>query len=147
MTNHNQGVTHAIAAGNAVAMARHNCGVAIAVIFNVGFDFNPNAKIDRTSFDRIQKGMDEAEVEGILGPPPGDLSVGDRVLVLGLYEGGFIWMDEHAMITEWWSNEGVIQVGFGLDKNVRSCRFFDIGLPNITMWERFGNWLTQLIPV
>jgi hypothetical protein len=47
-------------------------GLAVVVVVGAFALWPGQSKITRESFDRIQKGMSRAEVEAILGGPPGD---------------------------------------------------------------------------
>jgi hypothetical protein len=72
----------------------------------------PPVHADRAAHDRIRVGMTGAEVEALLGGPPGDYTTGPcMVTAMGLWAEGATYRD-------WVSDEGSITVAFDPDGRV-----------------------------
>jgi SmpA / OmlA family len=100
--------------------------------------------IDREHYDRITEGMSRAEVEDILGGPPGDFSTGGDV-----YSTSYSISDGPAPTRRgpwesWYGNEGVIFVGFDEQGRVRERRFGSPMRPPLTY--RLRAWLRRYWP-
>ena len=92
-------------------------------------------RISQASCDRIQPGMTRAEVEALLGAPPGDYETGRRGIVLDLYGSGVLMREGRR--EEWGGDEGFIQVGFDEDERVLWKRF----VPTGRRWNVIERWL------
>jgi hypothetical protein len=73
--------------------------------------------IDKEHCDRIKVGMSQAEVEDILGGPPGDFTT---KLMFFIRTGEF---DEGLRCERWTGNEGCVEVQFGEDGKVERKSF------------------------
>jgi hypothetical protein len=96
------------------------CLVTVAVLFVLGFATvllraqHPRPGITRENFDRIQKGMTRAEVEEILGGPPGTYTDRYKIIVLDI--------DDTSLGRCWWvGDEGFLSIWLTDDK---PCRVF-----------------------
>ncbi len=79
--------------------------------------------------------MAQADVEAILGAPPGDYETGRRGIVLDLYGNGVL-MNEGRM-EQWGGDAGFIQIGFREDDAVLWRRF----VPASRRWTLIERWL------
>jgi hypothetical protein len=81
--------------------------------------------IGRMSFNQIEEGMTQEQVEALLGVPPGDYSKsiqavrGNRFGSLGARRQGY-------RQEEWWSDWGIIRVAFRPDGVVAGKEFLDV---------------------
>jgi hypothetical protein len=92
-------------------------------------------RVTEAAFERIEPGMTQAEVEAILGDPPGDYETGRRGLVLNLYGNGVLM--EGGRLEQWGGDEGFIQVGFGEEDTVLWTQFVPAG----RRWNLIEEWL------
>ena len=96
--------------------------------------------IDWEHFERIKAGMSRAEVEAILGGPPGDYHT-ENIFYCSFgvtFEGRF----------EWWSgNEGAILIRFDEQDRVQRHVFMDaMSLPPPPLAARVRAWLRRVWP-
>jgi hypothetical protein len=126
--------------------------VAVAAIAGAGLEFRARndrlAKlargrlIDPEHFGRIKMGMSRAEVEVILGGPPGDFNT-EPVLYAGA-AGTF----GHAWTRweYWYADEGQIRVAFNERATVQFCTYSDGVKATPTLAECIRAWLQRLWP-
>jgi hypothetical protein len=99
--------------------------------------------IDQEHCDRIEVGMRQAEVEAILGGPPGDFTTEYVVYLDPVCPYGFV--DESW--ESWSGNEGQILVSFDKRGAVRWRQFEGaIRFPPPSLAERLRGWLQRLSP-
>jgi hypothetical protein len=77
----------------------------------------PHHHINRDSFEKIRRGMTQAQVEAILGVPPGDYSFGAKIAPQGRQRPLPIGVREE----EWWADEEGVVVAFNEDRLVIEC--------------------------
>lgn len=115
----------------------------VAVLFGLGFYVilviaeHPCPGITRENFERIQKGMTEADVEEILGGPPGTYT--DRRINFFIFRTG-------VSFRRWWlGDEGVITIvlTFDVPRRVSSKKFDP--MPDESLDERFRRKYPWLI--
>jgi hypothetical protein len=87
----------------------------------------PHPKATRAAYDRIEVGMSQAEVEAILGGPPGDFRTGPVLWPEGENPGCVTGTDPEGApggTLGWSGDDGIIRVGF--DRN---------GVSGKSLWE------------
>ncbi len=96
--------------------------------------------IDQEHCDRIKEGMSRAEVEAILGGPPGDFATKRMHYAV-------VYIDGTPLDKRWYGNEGVIEVQFDYGGKVGRA-LFEPGreLPPRFLPERVRAWLRRLWP-
>ncbi len=77
--------------------------------------------VNRANFERIQVGMTQAEVEAILGCPPGDYATVDYLpefcgfMILG----ATVWVSNDGDVRVWFDNEGRVEQAYFFELLVR----------------------------
>jgi hypothetical protein len=96
-------------------------------------------RIDEATFDRIEDGITQKEVEALLGQPPGDYKT-QRIVEDFEYDLG--WPRSHL---EWRGNYGTIRVWF--DKRERVCRKEFVGTHPLqpSFRDRLNRWYRKLV--
>jgi hypothetical protein len=108
-------------------------GLAVALYFLVRPPA-PKHNFDRTSFEKINKGMTLAEVEAILGGPPGDYTTRPTISECDVGWG--------PGEKEWVSDEGAISVWFDPEGRILGASFSPVFLRTDLTWlERLQMWL------
>jgi hypothetical protein len=97
----------------------------------------PRTAINRENFEKIHRGMAVAEVEAILGGPPGDYGSGSEAPYNDLFipSGNRLIAGE-----EWIGPEAVITVAFDQTGRVRNTQILERGGRD-PLWTRFRHWL------
>jgi hypothetical protein len=94
----------------------------------------------------VKLGMSQAEVEAVLGGPPGDFRT-ERVFYTDYFEVGFSPQDVVARRESWYGNDGQISLGFDEQGRVLRRGFADpIRSPPPTLAERLRPWLRRVWP-
>jgi hypothetical protein len=102
-------------------------GLLLALLVPLAAPLRRQVHIDRAACDRVKPGMSEAEVEAVLGGPPGCYTgwrytaytaMGGTAMTNLLTPGGHHFRD-------WQGNEGCIMVGFDRDDRVVEVIFKD----------------------
>jgi hypothetical protein len=103
--------------------------------------------IDQDHCDRIAEGMTQAQVEDILGGPPGDFCTESVLWFEPAYSMASAMEGQGVRFECWSGNEGQIVVAFDGQGVVRR-RDFDLGLrfPQPSVAERVRAWLRRLWP-
>jgi hypothetical protein len=102
--------------------------------------------IDREAFDRIEVGMGQAEVEAILGGPPGDFRSGRA------YNDGESAVDKKGETLEkdrlelWSGNQGRVAVFFTEQGAVRGVVWWKPLHEQPSLAEQIRDWLRRLWP-
>jgi hypothetical protein len=102
----------------------------------------PRPGINHSNFQRIKAGMTQADVEALMGCPPGDYS-DDNAFLWAYGEG---WGVRNAgMDACWTSNDGLVSASFDANGLVNGAQFQPIGHREQTFgefltrfWRRFG---------
>jgi hypothetical protein len=100
--------------------------------------------IDRQHCDRVKPGMTRAEVEAVLGGPPGDFTT--REVWFSAYGRplDLLWEGDGAT---WTADRGRIQIGFDERGDVARVLFDEpLPLPPLPLAERVRDWLRRLWP-
>jgi hypothetical protein len=111
-------------------------GVAAGLIAFVGWRAfaPPPPRINLDSFARIQPGMTQAEVEAILGVPPGDYAAAGSVRpTLGVNPNE---LPAGARREDWWAEEAAVAVWFGQDGRVVNA--------TAASWTTDSPWLERV---
>jgi hypothetical protein len=99
--------------------------------------------IDWEHFERIKQGMSQAEVEAILGGPPGDF----RTENVGYPPNVTCWEYGGARWGCWAGDQGIIAVGLDQHGEVARRGFGDAdGFPPRSLAERVRDWLRRVWP-
>lgn len=98
-----------------------------------------------SSWQRIEKGMTEEQVIGIIGAPPGHYhsSFSDPTQFCHDY-GREPAAEVVSHKTEWWGDSALITVYFGHDNRVCATQICAVAYRDIPIQERLKNWLTKL---
>jgi hypothetical protein len=101
----------------------------------------PRHRINEASFEHIWSGMTRAEVEAILGVPPGiyvPRELADAIDPIN----NWVAADSPELQTEtWWSSEGGVIVTFRRDGTVNTAQFIPVCFESPTLLERIKSWL------
>jgi hypothetical protein len=91
--------------------------------------------VTRAAFERIERGMTRAEVEDILGGPPGDYRTrpGARLLI-DIRGGGSMPVPAYRSFATWEGDEGIIEVTFDRDI-VEDKDFAEVPPRPVAAWE------------
>jgi hypothetical protein len=97
-------------------------------------------RINRAGFEQIREGLTQAEVEAILGVPPGDYSTVDlRVAPADRYV-----FPPELRAQEWLSDDGCVGIGFGPDGTVAAKHFTPVSVatahPRLNRSQRRLGW-------
>jgi hypothetical protein len=96
--------------------------------------------VNRAAYERIEKEMTRAEVEAILGGPPGDYRTRPGFDVEGLL---------HPGRAPWFGDDGFIMVIFRPGGGVQETKFFDVGHGSYGLvdflWWRLRHLKEQLL--
>ncbi|MCI0742907.1 MAG: outer membrane protein assembly factor BamE [Gemmataceae bacterium] len=95
----------------------------------------PRHRINKESFERIQEGMTEEEVESIIGVPAGDYTTGPVVVRLMLIS----FMSPQCK--SWKSNVGQIVVDFDSRGLITWKRYMDVTPVEESLWDKLRRWL------
>jgi hypothetical protein len=98
--------------------------------------------IDQEHCDRIKPGMTQAEVEAVLGGPPGDFRTNFNGVYFGSNRPG--WRDEHRVdrVEEWIGDQGRALAGFNHTGTVEGIISFDV----LPLPSRSPGWFRYLWP-
>jgi hypothetical protein len=97
--------------------------------------------IDSEHFIRIERGMSQAEVEAILGGPPGDFRTAE------VFNFGATPSEPVGRRETWSGNEGEIDVDFGEDGVIFSAFTVTMPVTPLSLRERVRDWLEQYWPL
>jgi hypothetical protein len=100
--------------------------------------------IDREHCDRIKKGMTQAEVEALLGGPPGDFTTKELIFL-----GPTSCMLVAGERREYWAGDrGMLEVSFNEADGTVVAAFLEepLRLPELSLIERVRRWLRRLWP-
>jgi hypothetical protein len=100
----------------------------------------PGGGITRENYERIQVGMDQPEVEAIVGAAPGDYHKVDGI-ILDPYGGGTLMAAELYRMETWWGDKGILHVGFDDSGRVAFTHFADCDSFRQTLWGRLRHLL------
>ena len=118
--------------------------IALVAVVAAGYwAIAPAQRLGRAGYERVQLGMTEAEVEDVLGAPPGshlDLPEGQTVSYVhaGAESKG---ARDGPKGLSWVSNTGHIGVTFGADGRVTGVAFTPLRRNNPTWLDRVREWL------
>jgi hypothetical protein len=101
---------------------------------------DPGRFIDREHWEAIQEGMSQAEVEALLGQPPGEYLTAPVV-----YTEPWIEWPEGERAEDWAGNEGLIRVYFDEAGKVEYARFSRAEHTWLNL-EWLPVWLQRLLP-
>ena len=96
--------------------------------------------IDREHCARIKKGMSHAEVEAILGGPPGDF----RTAFVDYWMSPRLPPPDGGRMEDWLGNGGAISVAFDEQGVVRWRGFFEANTLSLAEWVQ--DWLRRVWP-
>jgi hypothetical protein len=110
--------------------------VALAVAWGLALATASRSHVTRENYEKIQEFQTRAEVEGILGGPPGDYTRGRFRPSAENLNGG--WFER----LEWVGSDAVIWVWFDGDGNVAAKRLGEVVPAQGGLWH----WLRGLFP-
>jgi hypothetical protein len=100
----------------------------------------PLVRVNQAQFQRIAEGMTEAEVEDLLGGPPGDYTWG-RTYVICDSMASYAMFDGEE-VEEWRSDDAIIRVYFGPEGTMVRKKSEDfLWMPPPTIAERVKDWV------
>jgi hypothetical protein len=108
------------------------------------------ARINQVAFEHIRVGMTQAEVEAILGAPPGDYTTTHDVArsagtVLSAEKMRRLFdVDSPCRAEDWWTDEVFIQVYFLPDGTVAAKEFAEYDPTKRPVLSRIQDWLERL---
>jgi hypothetical protein len=97
------------------------CSIVLAVGVVAIFLGEPRVRIDQTAFVAIRAGMNEAQIERILGGPPGDYRTGEVDYLLAHTQPG---ETSGTRLCRWVGDKGIINVLVGRDGRMVSATFY-----------------------
>ena len=142
-------------------------GLATTLLLSLGIIwlFWPERQIGPATFHRIQEGMTAAEVEGLIGLPPGDYYTGPRSIGGVTSRGPYGWLREErglpfreipktwhyeserkhetGCMKAWWGNDFAINVAFNKSDEVVSWQLFNV-VPAVRgpgIFDRLQQWI------
>jgi hypothetical protein len=111
------------------------------ILFGAAFPalFPGPSKVIKAAFGKIEEGMSQAEVEALLGGPPGDYTTGPTFVLSSSYS-----MGEPGTILIWHDDDGLLAVGVDESRVVRWKEFsegarWNLGPVEQLQW-RFERW-------
>ena len=114
-------------------------GLTLAMISGfVGLLFLlPDPPVSTARFAKVQKGMTQAEVEELLGGPPGDYQTGrgSGMFVIDFLSPG------DSVSKEWTGDDGVALVAFDRSGRVVTCQFFESARRDWSLLAKLRHWL------
>jgi hypothetical protein len=95
----------------------------------------------------VKLGMSQAEVEAILGGPPGDYRTDERISYWDYFEAGLSPHDVVARRESWYGNDGQITLGFDEEGRVLRRGFASpVRSPPSSLAQRVRDWLRHPRP-
>jgi hypothetical protein len=115
----------------------------LACVFIAGYFVHAwltKTRINRETFDRIEVGMTLAEVEDLIGVPPGNYETRQRRFIHFANETFILHLMADPPVATWSSNDGEITIRLSNDARVAHKDFEEIELESLqdTIWRRLG---------
>jgi hypothetical protein len=112
------------------------CLAAGALLFLFLMTYTPVPSIDKNSFDRIQIGMNEEEVDAVLAGPARDYTT---KTMIEAPEHGLV-LKRASFTKKWRGNGGVVTIGFDDDHLVKWKRFNAVSPLEPSWIEELRSW-------
>lgn len=116
-----------------------------AVVLAVVWLLWPEPAIGPASYERIRLGMTQAEVEAVIGLPPGIYhnQIGGEALTSDVRGLPMSRSSDYHRSAEWWGTKHGIFVAFDKSGAVVGCQLFDVQPPrgSAGLLERIRSWL------